>query len=135
VKLSTLLNRENRGRVATVLAIVILLPLGFSLAGAVFADEEEMPGVFLEQPDPRYENCVRDAEYMRFQHMDLLKETRERVIREGVKGGITLAGCGDCHRNRDRFCNRCHEAVTLNLDCFGCHYYPESSEDRVALGR
>jgi hypothetical protein len=132
MKLSTLLTRENRGRVASVLGGLILLPFVLSLVGAPFTGEEEMPGVFLEQPDPQYENCVRDAAYMRFQHMDLLKDTREQVIREGVKGGITLAGCGDCHRNREAFCDRCHAAVTLNLDCWGCHYYPETAAERIA---
>ncbi len=38
------------------------------------------------------------------------------VIRDGLKGGITLAGCGDCHHSREQFCDRCHEAASVSLE-------------------
>ena len=71
---------------------------------------------------------MRDAAYMRFHHMDLLKEVRGDVIRKGIKGGVTLARCGECHQNRDQFCDKCHEAASVSLDCFGCHFYLTPSE-------
>lgn len=125
MKRSTVLTEKNRGTWATVFAALILLPVLLSALRPLWAAE---PEVFLEDPDPRWENCVRDPEYMRFHHMDLLKETRSDVIRAGLKGGITLAGCGDCHHNRDQFCDRCHEKASVSLDCFGCHYYLTASE-------
>jgi len=134
MKLSTALNRENRGVVATVLVIIILLPLAASLVGFALAAGREVPEVFLEKADPRWESCVRDAEYMRFYHMDFLKEVREDVVRAGIKGGVTLAGCGDCHRNRVEFCDKCHNAASVSLDCFGCHFYPETDAERRAAG-
>jgi len=127
MKRSTVLTERNRGTWATVFTVIILLPVVFSVLKPLWAAE---PETFLEPPDPRWENCVRDAEYMRFHHMDLLKDTREDVIRSGLKGGITLAGCGDCHRHRDLFCDRCHEAASVSLDCWGCHYYLTESEIR-----
>jgi len=60
--------------------------------------------------------------------MDLLKEAREDVMRAGIKGGITLAGCGDCHHDRELFCDRCHEKASVTLDCWGCHYYLTEQE-------
>ena len=135
MKLSTALNRENRGRVATVLMIFILLPVGLSIVGFVVRGRPEVPQVFLEKADPRWESCVREPEYMRFYHMDFLKQIREDVVRKGIKGGVTLAGCGDCHRNRDSFCDKCHAAASVNLDCFGCHFYPETDAERLAGGR
>jgi hypothetical protein len=134
MKLSTALNRENRGVVATVLVILILLPLGISIVGFVVQGRREVPEVFLEKVDPKWESCVRDPEYMRFYHMDFLKQTREDVVRAGIKGGVTLAGCGDCHRNREDFCDRCHLAASVDLDCFGCHFYPETDAERLAAG-
>lgn len=131
MKLSTVLNRENRGVAATVLVILILLPLGFSIVGFVFGGSSEVPEVFLEKADPQYESCVRDAEWMRFRHMDFLKETREDVVRKGIPSGVTLSGCGDCHQNRVEFCDKCHEAASVILDCFGCHFYPETHEERL----
>jgi hypothetical protein len=131
MKLSTVLNRENRGVAATVLVILILLPLGFSIVGFVFGGSSEVPEVFLEKADPQWESCVRDAEWMRFRHMDFLKETREDVVRKGIASGVTLSGCGDCHQNRVEFCDKCHEAASVILDCFGCHFYPETHEERL----
>ncbi len=134
MKLSTALNRENRGVVATVLIVLILLPLGISIVGFVFQGRRQVPDVFLEKVDPKWESCVRDPEYMRFYHMDFLKQTREDVVRAGIKGGVTLAGCGDCHRNREDFCDRCHQAASVDLDCFGCHFYPETDAERLTAG-
>jgi hypothetical protein len=110
--------------------VLILLPVVLSILRPVWAAE---PEPFLEPPDPRWENCVEDAEYMRYHHMDLLKKVRADVIRAGLKGGITLAGCGDCHHNRDLFCDRCHEQASVSLDCWGCHYYL-TDEERADLG-
>lgn len=125
MKRSTVLTERNRGAWATAFAIVILLPVALSILRPLWAAE---PDVFLEPADPRWENCVRDVDYMRFHHMDLLKEVRSDVVRAGLKGGITLKGCGECHHNRDLFCDRCHEKASVVLDCWGCHYYLTRSE-------
>jgi len=125
MKRSTVLTEKNRGTWATVFAGLILLPVALSILRPLWAAE---PEVFLEPADERWEACLRDAEYMRFHHMDLLKEARADVVRAGLKGGITLAGCGDCHHNRDLFCDRCHEKASVSLDCWGCHYYLTDEE-------
>jgi hypothetical protein len=135
MKLSTALNRENRGVAATVLVILILLPLGASIVGFAFGGGGEVPDVFLEKADPRWESCVKDPDWMRFRHMDFLKEVREDVVRKGIPSGVTLAGCGDCHLNRSEFCDKCHEAASVILDCFGCHFYPETAAERTTAER
>lgn len=133
MKRSAVITEKNRATWATVFAVLIFLPVVLSILGLVFSRSAEAETVFLEAPDPRWENCVRDVEYMRFRHMDLLKEVRAEVIRQGLKGGITLAGCGDCHHNRDQFCDKCHQKASVTLDCFGCHYYL-TAEERAELG-
>ena len=132
MKLSTALNRENRGKAATVLVVIILFPVVFSILGFAFRTSSEPQEAFLEKVDTRWESCVKDAEWMRFHHMDFLKDIREDVVRSGIKGGVTLAGCGDCHVNRVNFCDRCHQVANVTLDCFGCHFYPETEAERVA---
>ena len=129
-KLSSLFGDNNRLWVL-VFVLVILAPFGYSMVRPVLTQGTEPGEVFLDIPNEG--ECVREVEYMRFRHMDLLKETREEVIRGGVRGEITLSGCRDCHTYREQFCNKCHDAVTLKLDCFGCHYYPESVEDSVRI--
>jgi hypothetical protein len=125
MKLSTALQNKRLGVIVAILIVVMLLPFGFSSVRFAFARRDPMPDVFLEMPAAEFTDCVEDTEYMRFRHMDLLKQIREEFIRDGIRGNVSLTKCRDCHTSRERFCNRCHEAASVVLDCFGCHYYPE----------
>jgi hypothetical protein len=117
--------RSLRGAFLLVLPLVILLvPMGYSVVTALFAQSPPAAEGFLERPDPEHENCVRDTAYMRFHHWELLRQIREDVVRYGIRGDAGLIRCGECHKSRERFCDRCHEATSLRPDCWGCHYYP-----------
>ena len=102
---------------------IIFIPFILSIAGYVLGDEVK-PSPFLEAPDSGAENCVEDASYMRFHHMDMLRQMRAQAVRDGMRSETTLDKCRECHPSREMFCNRCHEAASVSLDCFGCHYYP-----------
>jgi hypothetical protein len=104
--------------------LVILSPLGYSLVSYVFAKGAGTPQPFLERPDAQYENCVKETDYMRYHHWELLRGVREEIVRYGKRGELGLNKCRDCHTSRERFCDRCHDAVSMKPDCFGCHYYP-----------
>jgi hypothetical protein len=108
--------------------VIILFPLVYSIAGYVFGQGDSAPRPFLAGPATEYENCVRETAYMRFHHWELLREIREEYVRHGIRGEIRLDRCRECHPNRERFCNECHDAVSLKPDCWGCHYYPERPE-------
>ena len=126
----TNLFRDNNRVASIAFAVLIVALIGLSFV-PVITRGSSTAEVFLEYPTS--DSCVRETGYMRFYHMDLLKEVREDVIRHGTRGEITLSGCRECHTYRDQFCNKCHDAVTLKLDCFGCHYYPESVEDSISI--
>ena len=116
--------RSRRSAFLVVLPVLILLvPLGYSVVYSLFAPAE-VSGPFLEMPDPKHEECVKDTTYMRFHHWELLRGIREEVVRYGKRTEIGLKKCRECHTSRERFCDRCHEAVSMNPDCYGCHYYP-----------
>ncbi len=121
-------NNNNRGRLKAILPIIlillILIPFGYSLVGSVTAKNQLQKEVFLEMPDEIYENCVRETEYMRFQHWELLRGIREEVVRYGKRGDTGLYDCSRCHTKREEFCDKCHNAVSMHPDCFHCHYYP-----------
>ncbi|MEW6007053.1 MAG: cytochrome C [bacterium] len=68
--------------------------------------------------------CVQERDFMRKNHMELLKEAREKAVREGIRGSFTLTSCILCHHNRENFCNRCHNFAGVKPLCFNCHYYP-----------
>ena len=115
--------------------LAILLPLGISLAQFASSQAREDRQAFLKLPADKEKKCVREVSYMRYHHMDLLKQVREEAVRFGRRGEITLDGCRECHSDREGFCNQCHNAVSLNVDCFGCHYYPESESVALEVGK
>ena len=116
---------QHTGAIAiTLLALIILFPVGYSIVSFVSAKTVQDTDLFLERPDPKYENCVKEIEYMRYHHWELLRTIREEVVRYGKRGELGLNNCRECHTSRERFCNKCHNAVSLFPDCFGCHYYP-----------
>jgi hypothetical protein len=106
------------------IALVLLAPLAYSAVASLFAREVERHDLFLEMPHPQYEECVRDTSYMRYHHWELLREIREEVVRYGKRGEVGLFMCKDCHKSRERFCARCHNAASVFPDCYGCHSYP-----------
>jgi len=115
--------------VMIVAALIIVVPLLFS--ALVFPSDSEDSKLLLEKP--KGEKCIRDTEYMRVNHMDLLKKVRDEVMREGKREVVSegtretseLNNCRKCHTSRERFCEKCHSIVGLQLNCYGCHYYPK----------
>ena len=82
----------------------------------------------------KLEQCVRPTGEIRRYHMDLLKHQRDVTVYQGVrKTTDALAGCIDCHVNKDlqgkpipvdgkgQFCSSCHAFAAVHLDCFQCH--------------
>jgi hypothetical protein len=105
--------------------VIIVLPVIYSLATFAFGLGSGSSGEpFLEMPASEEEACQKETPYMRYQHMDYLKELRDAGVRGGARREVSLADCRRCHVSRERFCDRCHEAVNLTPDCFECHYYP-----------
>jgi len=115
----------GQARLAVIVAALILIPLGLSVVSQVSPNQTESSKDFLERPDPKYEDCIEEgASYMRFHHWELLRGIREEVVRYGIRGEVGLSKCSECHTSRERFCDQCHNAVSLTPDCFSCHYYP-----------
>ena len=117
-------NTASKVIIVVIAAVIILFPFGYSVVSFVFSMGAESTQPFLEKPDAKYDKCVRETRYMRFHHMDLLKDLRDEFVRDGKRGEVSLANCKRCHTSRERFCDRCHNAVSLYPDCYGCHYYP-----------
>ena len=86
----------------------------------------------LEYPeDDSKKPCIEPAEYMTANHMNLLDEWRDLVVREGRKEYTSSSGkkhamsltktCLSCHTNRDTFCTRCHDYADIEPACWECH--------------
>ncbi|MFH1574859.1 MAG: hypothetical protein ABIG68_12810 [Acidobacteriota bacterium] len=104
--------------------LLLLVPLGYSVVSFLLARDATPAQAFLEMPPAEYTECIRETTYMRFHPWQLLRAAREEVVRFGKRGEEGLKKCGECHRSRERFCDRCHNAVSLSPDCWACHYYP-----------
>jgi cytochrome c553 len=90
------------------------------------------------------ERCVEDTEYMRRNHMELLKHQRDRTVHEGVRSKQhSLKECIECHASKsnnsvadskDNFCASCHSYASVKIDCFECHATkPKSGASKPTL--
>ena len=85
-------------------------------------------------PAGKGETCVEDIDFMRRNHMDLLKHQRDETVFNGVRTRRhSLKECVSCHvvagpgnvpvsaSSPKHFCRSCHDYAAVNVDCFQCH--------------
>ena len=75
--------------------------------------------------------CVEDVQWMRKNHMHLLRHQRDETVRKGVREKEhSLKNCIECHAStqddsviarEDSFCVACHRYEAVKIDCFECH--------------
>ena len=120
----------NKGMVIAGLIIFVLLvtfPIWFNRLDAGPMPKPELP------PGGEKE-CVAPAAVMRDTHMQLLNEWRDDVIRNSDREVIVVAGkeygkglqlaCMQCHSNKEKFCDSCHEYAAVQPTCWDCHISP-----------
>jgi hypothetical protein len=124
---------QHAGKVFAGLAVFLVLftfPVWYNMASGTTGKAPEL------EKAVKGEQCVRDTEYMRSNHMDLLNEWRDRVVREGQRYESGQAGhsyerslshtCLDCHQDREKFCDRCHTYIGVATPpCWSCHVVPK----------
>ncbi len=113
--------------------IIITLPIwyNFAVGKAGYKPEIEIATAGVEGKD----QCVMPTDYMTSQHMDLLNEWRDEVIRENSRTFETGDGryyekslthtCMDCHSNKENFCDKCHDYLDVSPYCWDCHIIPK----------
>ena len=75
------------------------------------------------------------TEYMRKNHVDLLIRWRDWVVRDGALKYVASDSreytmsltqtCLECHSNKDKFCDRCHDYLRVSPRCWDCHNVPK----------
>lgn len=84
--------------------------------------------------------CVEPKEWMRGEHMQLLNQWRDSVVRDynrgykstsnGKRWDMSLQnGCMKCHSNKKKFCDECHNYMAVKPYCWDCHIQPVEKED------
>jgi len=126
----------DSGKVITGLLIfvaVFTFPFWFNVGNAAFEKPE-----LKEVPKEKGEACVEATEFMTREHMQLLNEWRDWVVRDadriyvntnGEEFAISLQNtCMDCHTSKKDFCDKCHDAAAVTPYCWTCHIEPKESE-------
>ncbi len=126
----------DASKIVAGLAVFVVLatsPLWYNQISAASADEPE-----LQAPPNGATQCVEATEYMRANHMDLLNQWRDEVVRDnqriyvselnGKEYEMSLQGtCLDCHSNKSKFCDSCHNFTAVDPYCWDCHVVPEEA--------
>lgn len=109
----------------------LTFPLWWNLASATY----EKPKLAL--PEGQTE-CVEKTETMSAEHMTMLDVWRDTVVREGKRMWTNNEGkvyeaslqktCMDCHANKEEFCDKCHDAMSVRPYCWRCHIEPMGNE-------
>lgn len=120
-----------------IFALAVLSPFWFNLVTATQA-----------APDPELlgnakaaKKCVLDKYDMRANHMTILDEWRDSVVRDadrvykaanGKKFNMSLStgenSCLGCHEDKGKFCDACHTYVSVDPYCWECHTNPKEIE-------
>ncbi|PKN34044.1 MAG: menaquinol oxidoreductase [Deltaproteobacteria bacterium HGW-Deltaproteobacteria-19] len=132
-----------KGRRGGLIAIGIGLAVFLALATYPFwhAAGKAMPVPELDLETPAIRAlparlCVAPTAEMKTRHMQILDEWRTEVVRNGRRTFETPDGrrfdrsltrtCMQCHSNKERFCDRCHDYAGVKPKCWDCHIVPET---------
>jgi len=130
---------RDKGRIVLGLLVFLVLatfPIWYNLGSG-----GEVRSPELQRPEGE-SRCIEDVATMRTEHMQLLMDWRDDVIRRSERvytstdgrrfakslSGLTRArdggSCMSCHRNKGEFCDKCHDYVAATPYCWDCHVEP-----------
>ncbi|MEJ2658534.1 MAG: sulfate reduction electron transfer complex DsrMKJOP subunit DsrJ [Desulfobacterales bacterium] len=123
----------DKGKVIAGLCIFLVLitfPFWFNFGKAAPA-----PEIKLSDKAKAAKECVLPLALIRSEHMQLLNEWRDAVVRDGKRIYVGSDGkeytmslsntCLDCHGARAEFCQKCHTYASLTPYCWDCHIDPK----------
>src|SRR5450759_1065487 len=111
------------------LALLMVSGVAFAAPGTGSEAAGRVPKPAIERG--KGDKCVNDTEFMRKNHMTLLKHQRDETVHSGIRTKqYNLNGCIECHASQktgrvtgsdENFCQGCHSYAAVQLDCFECH--------------
>lgn len=127
----------DSGKIITGLVIFLAIftyPLWSNLGKAAPVPKPELP------PKSVATQCVADTNYMRTSHMTLLNVWRDDVVRMGDRVYVSPNGkaynmsltntCLECHSDKVKFCDQCHNYLAVAPFCWDCHQVPKPKEKK-----
>ena len=120
-----------------VFVIAVWFPFWFKMVSTT----EAMPEPVLSEKAKAGKVCVLDKYDMRANHMSLLDEWRDAVVRDANRQYTAVNGhsfnmslstgdnsCLGCHDNKEQFCDTCHTYASVRPYCWECHITPKEIE-------
>ena len=111
---------------------LITFPIWYNM---VSGEESQPPEIVLPADETQ---CVADTDYMRTEHMQLLMDWRDEVVRDKQRIHTTADGrrfdksltrtCMSCHADKAEFCDKCHDYVGVTPFCWDCHVEPKGEQ-------
>jgi len=114
-----------------VFCLLVGFPFLYNRGKAAKVPEAELNTPVIQAMPEEERTCIESREYIRDNHMKLLDEWRDEVVREAkgdyvapTKKRYTISlqkTCLRCHSNYDSFCDRCHAYTGIKPYCWDCH--------------
>ena len=123
--------------------IIVGLIIGVILLGYPFWPSAEKWAAKTLEPEltakaKEVKECVEPKSYMRTGHMKLLDEWRNDVVRDANRLYKSSTGkihdkslqntCMECHSNKSKFCDQCHNYAGVAPFCWECHIEPKETK-------
>ena len=112
---------------------LLLFPLFYNAGKAAKAPERELTPKAKEM-----RQCIEPKAFMTTQHMKLLDQWRNEVVRDSERFYESSTGkmydkslqntCMDCHSNKSKFCDQCHNYMGVVPFCWDCHIEPKENK-------
>ena len=113
----------------SIFLILVTFPFWYNVAGGNVNNIPDLKII------TKAKQCVAPTDYMRANHMHLLDEWRNKVVRENQRYFTALDGkryemslsktCFNCHSNKSEFCDQCHNFMNVSPYCWKCHVKPK----------
>lgn len=110
---------------------LMVFPIWYNMGDAGTPPKPEKPAASAGK------SCVKDTQYMRTSHMQMLNDWRNEVLREGKREKIIIDGkehekslqngCMKCHTSKKKFCDECHQYAAVKPYCWDCHVQPKET--------
>lgn len=121
--------------------VLLTLPLWPNVRKVIPAPTPKLDTPAIQKLAEKDRKCVMPTAYMRANHMQMVVDWREQVVRDGLrefdspdgrKVNVSLSNtCMECHSNKTQFCDQCHNFVAVTPTCWGCHLEKEKKVARV----
>jgi hypothetical protein len=125
----------DRWKIGTGIVIGLLLflfPVFYNVGRAA-----KEPDPVLTEKAKQAKECVAPTPFMKSEHMKLLDEWRQTVVRDNEWYYKSTNGkryykslqdtCMDCHSNKSKFCDQCHNYMAVAPYCWDCHIAPKEN--------